>query len=1029
MAHFREASRLAVSPNIAESMSDEKRYVPLENLVGPYTFQIDMFQRRLQVGNQSFGDFAPYESNQMKRAVAFNYKKLMDMFIRTFEELFYQGDDSKRKIEAKNVYLVCRTKDREDHSAWIREQTDLAAAYGKIESFVFFIEVCRRDDTVDEGLAMNLSDLDDIVQRTFIQIGAERRPTGDEHEIKRRKVTATKVHANANCQQLGTYDHTQESCDLSGIMSSPVDWGRVVHAAVAPVAVCINRDCKANLSDLEYAPSRMFSAKSVYDAAVDEGSAAPDRVPREFVTYHEASRQTCLDLCAGLSFCLEPPQLRLESFRLVRLPDIRQTDQADVVPYPDDATLLRAAGVDLDNTVQIRGVSGFTVARDKLAPSLAALDEWCASTTFSMDAKRKRRWDWQGRALIVYKSIVYGPRGAIGHSVKAMVRLWEMETEKDRPCGAVGILVPPVRLEVFPNLDAQQNYLANLYVFAEKAGVFCQHSNFLGMLIDSRYACRKGSGMKYPPPHTILYGSPGSGKSYCLEMVKLCTQGDSQPVFAKWVDSASALNWAVVNEEDPDNPDTSQAQVVILWDEVPAVRLGAGDKRKGEGSDEVSRMKSMCTKPELTYERNVEVKRADGTVGRGLEKASITNECVFFGAMNRHPMDVNPAFHRRFQFKVALANERADGVTLEDAKAVSNTADPFAAAWVDALRFNAKMHMVVAGAEYAGIILPPCLRVFDRLSAVFETEVRKITTVKHLTDRISNARERLRLFTRMVAIFETYQQGPPKVLSFDELVSRLPDVERRSVAGERITLAMLSGLEDVTFPLMHKIVLQSVLQRWGENGTLDQYRANGFRDQVPGLYAKMPLEKRAAYRQKKDESMVECGVRVLMEHVKMNINKSAGAYKLEGAMELAKSAIVELTTIQDPEHPILVFDEDVVGDAAEQGGGGDLAVYVSLERMRNLHVTLADIIRKLSKPGTQLTMIPHHVTGTSAILPQFPMAIEDGTAEGDIEDGALFATRCASTFHRVEQAYSPMHAKKATTAHKFPRTLIDAIAL
>lgn len=567
-------------------------------------------------------------------------------------------------------------------------------------------------------------------------------------------------------------------------------------------------------------------------------------------------------------------------------------------------------------------------------------------------------------------------------------------------------------------------------MFAERAGVFCQHSNFLGMLIDSRYACRKGSSMKAPPPHTILYGSPGSGKSYCLEMTKMCTQKESLSVFCKWIDNASNLNWAVVPVDDPDNPDTTQTQIAIMWDEVPASRLGAGDKKHGEGNDQVSQTKSMCTKSTLEFERNAEIKRPDGTIGRGLEEASITNECVFLGGMNRPPLDVNPAFHRRFSFKAALAFDRADGVTLEMAKRVSEVRNPSVDQWIEALRFNARLHMIVSGAEYCGIIKEPCLKNFDRISALFEREVRRITTVNHLTDRINNARERLRLFTRMIAIFETYQTKGKMIMKFDTLVSLVTEVERRSVAGERLCVAMLSGIEDSVFPLIHKILLKSIVKRWtGPEGEgIDQYRADGFRGFTPGRYAKLPLEKKPSYRQKKEESIMECGVRVLMDNIERLVNTSAGTFSLQGAIDLARAAIYELTDIKDPEHPVLVFDEETESEANDFGSAGEIAIYVSLARIETLETTLADVLRKISRPGTQLTMIPHKVAGTSAILPQFPLAFDDGqVTEGVAEDDAKFEARCGEVFAEPDDVFHPTKTRAATTDSMFPRTLIEAV--
>jgi hypothetical protein len=1030
MANLREAIRMTVTPNIAENMSDEKRYIPLKNLVGPFSFPMKYFQRRLQIGNQYLGDFAPYRSDERLRAQSFNHKRLLDVFIRMFEELFFQEDESKRKLEARYAYCLVRTHDRFDHSEEIRSHTDLSESYELVESFVFFVEVCRRANEEYPDDDLDFSDLDDIVESSIRNLHGQRKSTGDEQELKRRKLFATKLHASFNCQHPNVYDCTKESCDLS-TFTNPVEFGRVVQASGIPVSVSVNKDSKSKLSTLDYAPSKIFNAYEVFTKANDEGADDNDRMPMEFCVFHEDTGQWCLDLCKGLSFDLEPPQLRLELFPLLGFPDIRQRETPDSIPYPDDTTLLRASGVELDNTFQVEGVSGFTRAKNKLALSISSLNNHLQENIGRIEENFETRREWQKRALVVYKSLVYGPRSAVSKSVKNMIHEWEKETEKERRCGSIGIDVTSINdiFTRYPNLDAQQNYLANLFVFAERAGVFCQHCNFLGMLIDSRYACRKGSVMKDPAPHTILYGSPGSGKSYCLEMTKECTQREGFSVFCKWIDNASALNWAVVPVDDPDNPDTTQAQICIMWDEVPGSKLGVGDKKMGEGSNEVSTTKSMLTKATLEFERNTEIKRPDGTVGRGLEQASITNECVIFGGMNRPPLDLNSAFHRRFAFKAALAFDRADGVTLEDSKRVSENFDPLVEQWKMALRINARLHMLVAGAEYCGIIKEPCLKSFDRLSTLFKKEVLAITTVEHFSNRINDARQRLKLFTRMIAIFETYQQSGDTIMRFDRMVSMIPEVERRSVAGDRLALAMLSGIEETIFPLIHKLVLKSIMERWkgDDNEGLERFRADGYRDLNPGRYAKLPLEKKPSYRQKKEETILDCGVRVLMDNVERFVNRAAGTFCLEGATELAKAAIRELTRTKDPELPVIVFEEET-GEAGDYNMSGELAIYVSLKRLQTIDISVADIIKKFSPPGTQLTLIPHRMQNSSAILPQFPLAFDDGEG-GRIHDEEHFRKRCEEIFVAPDDSYHPTKAHPATTNQLFPKTLIETTNL
>lgn len=301
--------------------------------------------------------------------------------------------------------------------------------------------------------------------------------------------------------------------------------------------------------------------------------------------------------------------------------------------------------------------------------------------------------------------------------------------------------------------------------------------------------------------------------------------------------------------------------------------------------------------------------------------------------------------------------------------------------------------------------------------------------MKHLTDRINNARERLRLFTRMIAIFETFQRNGKQILKFDRLVSMLPDIERRSVAGERLSLAMLSGIEDMVFPLMHRIVLKSIVSKWtGQEGeNIDRYRIDGFRGLTPGRYAKLPLEKKPSYRQKKDETIIECGVRILLDNIDRLINKSAGAYSMEGSIELAKSAILELTQIEDPDHPVIVFEEDTDTESSDFGAAGEVAIYISLTRLAAVDITLADILKKIAKPGTQLTLIPHHLPNSTSILPQFPVAFDDGVGQENEMDDAHYAARSQEIFVPASNEFHPTLTRTRTTHEKFPYNLIDTV--
>jgi hypothetical protein len=208
----------------------------------------------------------------------------------------------------------------------------------------------------------------------------------------------------------------------------------------------------------------------------------------------------------------------------------------------------------------------------------------------------------------------------------------------------------------------------------------------------------------------------------------------------------------------------------------------------------------------LGWLRNVEVLNKDGTKGRGQEDMTITNEPVFFGGMNRAPADINPAFKRRVCFRTCVQFQRADGVTFEQAKEKEEHTrnDAERIQWVDALRDNAKLHLMAATAEYCGVISPPELAIWSSLTEQFKKAVNRYVSVSNFADRIADAKTRLEILTRMIAVFETYQQED-QVLSFDQIIARLPEVEKRSVAGERLCLTVLSGMDDVVFPLVRPV--------------------------------------------------------------------------------------------------------------------------------------------------------------------------------------------------------------------------------
>ena len=138
-------------------------------------------------------------------------------------------------------------------------------------------------------------------------------------------------------------------------------------------------------------------------------------------------------------------------------------------------------------------------------------------------------------------------------------------------------------------------------------------------------------------------------------------------------------------------------------------------------------MKEMLSASTLDWTRNIEVMNLDGTRGRGYEVMSITNESVFFGNTKCTPAEVDPAFRRRVCFKTCVQFERADGVSFERVKEKEQESreDTARAQWTAALRDNAKLHLLVATAEYCGIIEPPDLSIWNVMEEKFRLAVNK----------------------------------------------------------------------------------------------------------------------------------------------------------------------------------------------------------------------------------------------------------------------------------------------------------------
>jgi hypothetical protein len=981
-----QSSRLSVIPNIEHECADVDRFIPLASLIGPFEFPLWAFRRKLQQGNQVFGDFALFPSDPRKRAQAFNHKKLMDLMVYIFDRL----SKAPRNLEAKRVVLFVKLEDGTT-AEYIRHQcSDLGEAYAKVESFVFFIEVFKKnngEDDVLEYAEADYRDLDDVMDLLFQSDVREK----DNKGLKRKRAA---YFANRNEIEEETYNLDKESLDLTDIFRSPVDVGRMIEALFGNSGLSRSDD-KKNLHDLPYALSKIFNPASLYA----DGN---PRAPVEYIEPYHSVHGECLDLCRGLSFSLLSDDFTRDVFGRFVFPDIRKLVTDFEFPIPDDDTMTSVVDLELDRRVTIKNKSAFLVLRERLNPSHAKMEEDCKRAREQRERFRIRS-EWQKKAMVPFKAL-FNTSAAVSPSLRSLIEDWETKVERDH-----GIRIPKFNFIRPKNLDLQSSYVKALFDFAEESGFYCHHATWITVFISSRWACRKGKGRG---PHMILFGSPGSGKSHIIELTGDCTPEG----FYTGMSSMSRLAWAVKDKNNPDNPDTCQTQIAFLVDEVPATYLGAGDaKKQGEGDDNVTTMKEMLTNSKLTWRRNIESKTADGLKTRSLEEGKITNEPVFLGGMNRPPSEINEAFKRRISMVTCQQFKRGDKVTFENCKVKGEIAKEDESSItnmaIDALKMNAQLHTIVAFAEYCKLIKSPFMGAWKQIMPIFKQEIEKVTTVQNFDDRLEDAKNRVVLMTRMIACFEVYQKEDEAPLTFDQITERLLEVEKKMVAGERLCVTILTGLEDVCFPLMHKIVLLAVKKKWRNLEQCEESDDVYVEDNVPkGRYAKLSL--RSVVTRGRNEEVAECVRKALYQELRNIISSETSHYKIKGGAKLSESAIEELMMVYAPDHPVLV--------PIENATDGRVEIYISLPRLEKVDFCMLDVVKKLTKKGTQLLMTPYK-KDEETVLPQFPMYVD--AAEGEDVKDATFMNQRLKSLHLDSIPY----VYEGDDERDYPREYVDAV--
>jgi hypothetical protein len=1014
-----EVTRVMAIPNIAEEMTEDTRVVPYDALVGPFDFPLSTFQRRLQMGNQLMGDMGRFNSNAPCAAKAFASKKLMDVMLRIREKM----RNSPQRLKIKRIFLLVRLKPQAiaegKDAEWVRNCGDLAEAYSAVDRFSFYFEVMKKSETESEGdgITGDMRDVDEIVAESFKMEDGDKMPTEDALWSKKRKRDHDCYLANKN-QQTEKYNAQHDSSDLAMIFSTAMEYGQMMNGSVGDLYAISPTDGDKNLADLTYAPSRVFNLSAIAERCNTPNAREAFRLPKEFHTVSEVLGD-CIDLCKGMSFTITGEDFMRNHFGFLAFPDIRRRSANLRLPVPDDETNAAVLSIALDMNVQTYGNSAFESTKDRLTPSRLKMGNACANKA-SLTEKREIRCVWQKQASVALKSI-FNEKSNISFSIKKMVSEWERLNEINHGEGQPnGIPIKSINLQHCTNLDRQCAYLSGFYDFGEQLGLFCHHSIFVALLIDSKHACRIG---QTKGPHCILFGGPGSGKSHLLAAIRDCLQKADVPMWAIPITSMSKLAWAVADPKKKDNPDTMQMQVVIIWDEVPASYLGANDTsgKKGEADDNVALMKEMMSAFILSYSRNVEVMNYDGTKGRGNESNSINNQPLFLGGMNRPPTEIADAFQRRVCFKTCVQSDRADGVTFEHAKAKEQRTreDVDRNRWMLALRDNAQLHLLVSTAEHCGVILPPDLSTWDALGETFQKEVAKYVKVPNFEQRVADVKHRCDLVTRQIAIFETYQQGADKVMTFDEIVSKLPEVEKRTIAGERLCVAVMSSLDDVVFPLMHRAVLDAIAIKWPTLEPADNVYTFG--GTARGDYAVLPL---ATFRPKGRESVDCTAKKEVFKELRTIILANTQKYKLSGTEALTEAAVEALFSVMSPDHPVLVATEDSEDQT--------VTVYVSLTRLRTRDTTIAEIIKKITRhdDSTQLMMLPY-MTDDGGALPQLMAncAGKTGAGYGFRMDDEAFARRCADLHLDPAEnlQYHPGNTDRINSQKNYPDDFADEI--
>jgi hypothetical protein len=194
---------------------------------------------------------AKYESDAPKSAVAFSYKKLMDVMLRCWDRMH----NSPQHLRAKRVFCLVRLKEEAiaegKDAEWVRNCGDLAEAYSAVKMFSFYFEVVKKTEGEEgdgggDDLSSDMRDLDDIVSEAFKKPEEEKGVLDPEKFRKKRSREGFAFLSNKN-QQNSAYNSQRESCDLSSTFSTSLEFGQMMYGAVGHFFHCTTMTGRRNL--------------------------------------------------------------------------------------------------------------------------------------------------------------------------------------------------------------------------------------------------------------------------------------------------------------------------------------------------------------------------------------------------------------------------------------------------------------------------------------------------------------------------------------------------------------------------------------------------------------------------------------------------------------------------------------------------------------------------------------------------------------------------------------------------------------